>query len=434
MEKCKQTRKHKYTFTTNLFVTVQLLEETLAVLSLGKLCEDHGYSSYEWVSGHKPRLANRRRQCIHNGQFRTSSRSRVIYQFWKLFVFYTDIAGFFFNKSSPRAKWRICSTRLVRITLRNPKQKKWEDKGDPDDRMRDLLEWLEESTDNLKDTDVHVPVHMSQDSDSEPPTKVVSKSRKRSIETHFPKRPKLRSLLANQNDKHRWKSRTTCERRYFSSIATIGIEKWWSDSMECSCFLRSVQDLLADGENSLCKRSIKTSSILARKFYQESFFGYEMTAVGIWKGVRIWKIWTHQTFILEEWTREKCWYHEKETEFIFPAADGTATLSGRYYDFRKPTLSREQTVRIEDFSGWPWGEPGESQPTESTDDAEVHADLWSIPGDFIVITMNIEFKSMCRRKKHCLFHWNTMMEQGLLTLIWTSWKRNVSMTRNLSDS
>ena len=39
----------------NLFVTVQLLEETPAVLSLGKLCEDHGYS-YEWVSGRKPRL------------------------------------------------------------------------------------------------------------------------------------------------------------------------------------------------------------------------------------------------------------------------------------------------------------------------------------------------------------------------------------------
>ena len=35
-----------------LFVTVQLLEETLASLSLGKLCEDHGYS-YEWMSGQK---------------------------------------------------------------------------------------------------------------------------------------------------------------------------------------------------------------------------------------------------------------------------------------------------------------------------------------------------------------------------------------------
>ena len=39
----------------NLFVTVQLLDETAAVLSLGKLCEDHGYC-YGWVSGQKPRL------------------------------------------------------------------------------------------------------------------------------------------------------------------------------------------------------------------------------------------------------------------------------------------------------------------------------------------------------------------------------------------
>ena len=39
----------------NLFVTVQVLDETPAVLSQGKLCEDHGYSN-EWVSGQKPRL------------------------------------------------------------------------------------------------------------------------------------------------------------------------------------------------------------------------------------------------------------------------------------------------------------------------------------------------------------------------------------------
>ena len=36
-------------------VTVMLLEGTLAVLSLGKLCQDHGYS-YEWTSGQKPQL------------------------------------------------------------------------------------------------------------------------------------------------------------------------------------------------------------------------------------------------------------------------------------------------------------------------------------------------------------------------------------------
>ena len=36
------------------FVTVMLLD-TPAVLSLGKLCEDHGYT-YHWTSGQKPHL------------------------------------------------------------------------------------------------------------------------------------------------------------------------------------------------------------------------------------------------------------------------------------------------------------------------------------------------------------------------------------------
>ena len=44
-----------YVHDLGLFVIVQLLEDTRAVLSLGKLCEDHRYS-YEWQSGQKPRL------------------------------------------------------------------------------------------------------------------------------------------------------------------------------------------------------------------------------------------------------------------------------------------------------------------------------------------------------------------------------------------
>ena len=39
----------------DLFVTVMLLEETPAVLSLGKLTEDHGYT-YHWTNGQKPHL------------------------------------------------------------------------------------------------------------------------------------------------------------------------------------------------------------------------------------------------------------------------------------------------------------------------------------------------------------------------------------------
>ena len=38
-----------------IFVTVQLLEDTPAVLSLGKLCKEHSYT-YEWPSGRETRL------------------------------------------------------------------------------------------------------------------------------------------------------------------------------------------------------------------------------------------------------------------------------------------------------------------------------------------------------------------------------------------
>ena len=102
-------------------------------------------------------------------------------------------------------------------------------------------------------------------------------------------------------------------------------------------------------------------------------------------------------------------------------------------EFREPTLRRAQTVRSEGFSKELQGELGESQPAEPIDDAEAWCDLGrSKVTSSIVITMNLTFNSMCRRKKHHLFHWNTLMQQGLLTLIWTSCKRNVSMTIGMS--
>ena len=42
-----------YVHDLDLFVMVQILDDTSAVLSLGKLCEEHGYT-YEWASGQKP--------------------------------------------------------------------------------------------------------------------------------------------------------------------------------------------------------------------------------------------------------------------------------------------------------------------------------------------------------------------------------------------
>ena len=39
----------------DIFLTMKVLENTPAVLSLGKLCDEHGYS-YEWINGQKPHL------------------------------------------------------------------------------------------------------------------------------------------------------------------------------------------------------------------------------------------------------------------------------------------------------------------------------------------------------------------------------------------
>ena len=39
----------------DMFLTLKVLENTPAVLSLGKLCDENGYS-YEWINGQKPHL------------------------------------------------------------------------------------------------------------------------------------------------------------------------------------------------------------------------------------------------------------------------------------------------------------------------------------------------------------------------------------------
>ena len=70
---------------------------------------------------------------------------------------------------------------------------------DSDDRLRDLPEWLDEFTDNVEDTEVPAPAHISRDSDSERLKKVASKSRLTSQKTVIAKsacEPELQGHLA----------------------------------------------------------------------------------------------------------------------------------------------------------------------------------------------------------------------------------------------
>ena len=190
-------------------------------------------------------------------------------------------------------------------------------------------------------------------------------------------------------------------------------ERWWSDSMKCYCCPRHLQDTLADGKTPCERRFGETSKGPIILFgamveyhptspldqaknsskWQESITrnlsGYELIAERIWKGdvliadlEDLAKL-DASKFYLRRINAKAVLIRQKDYEFIFPVADGTAKSSGRDYEFREPTLRWEPTVRSEDLSGEMQGEPEGFQPAESTDDAEARADFRSTQGDFI---------------------------------------------------
>ena len=190
-------------------------------------------------------------------------------------------------------------------------------------------------------------------------------------------------------------------------------EKWWSDSKECYCYLRNDEDFLADGKTQYERRfgepfkgpiipfgamveyhpsSPKYMSRIhqfGKNVLPGIFLGSELIAEGIWKG----DILTADLEDLEMLEASDIYHRrikakevlisQKDDDFVFPVADGTAKLSGRGCEFRAPTLKRKQTTRSEDLSVEFQSELEESQPAEPTDDAEARGDFWSIRGDVI---------------------------------------------------
>ena len=77
VRKCVMSKKKKrctvHVKELDIFLTMKVPEDTPAVLSLGKLCDDNGYS-YEWINGQKPHLIKNGIRIIRNTQ-RTSFRS-----------------------------------------------------------------------------------------------------------------------------------------------------------------------------------------------------------------------------------------------------------------------------------------------------------------------------------------------------------------------
>ena len=150
-------------------------------------------------------------------------------------------------------------------------------------------------------------------------------------------------------------------------------ENWWADSMECYTFLRNVQDLLSDGKTPYERRfgkpfkgpiipfhslveyyliSAKDQSRVhqfGKKVLPGLFLGYALYSERIWKGdilvadveeletMDAWEIYSKRL------NAKEVTFPKENGKFIFPAADGRITLSGRDQELTTSTLIRESS-------------------------------------------------------------------------------------------
>ena len=62
----------------DIFLTMKVLDNTPAVLSLGKLCDENGYS-YEWINGQRPHLIKKRDpDTVQHGELRSHRGPRLV--------------------------------------------------------------------------------------------------------------------------------------------------------------------------------------------------------------------------------------------------------------------------------------------------------------------------------------------------------------------
>ena len=148
-----------YIHDLELFVAVQIHDETLAVLSLGRLCEEHGYS-YEWTSGQKTTADQdwdkfcviRKTSCLlllqdcrQDPQARAQVRPPHRYRRTRLVVSLSQRS----DDTHARA-----SRNRGDPTKNQNKNNNMDNSQAPSNRVRDLRVWLVEFTENLEDTEV----------------------------------------------------------------------------------------------------------------------------------------------------------------------------------------------------------------------------------------------------------------------------------------
>ena len=167
-----------YVLDLDLFVTVQILDDTPALLSLGMLYDEHGYT-HEWAIGQKPHMTKDGKKIICKTENFVplvvpglSSNSGTSSSF-------TSLPQDSSSTSSCPATER-CDELAPGNWHDSPKTQNKNKKRDinraSEARLRDLPEWSKKFKENLQDTEVLPPAHISHDLDSERPTKVAPRS------------------------------------------------------------------------------------------------------------------------------------------------------------------------------------------------------------------------------------------------------------------
>ena len=216
MKTCKRNEEATvYVCDLDLFVTGQILEDTPAVLSFGKLCEDLGYS-YEWASGQKTHLFSKKKAEQSNATRTTMHRSWS--QDYRL-VLPVRLQAHLLHRErrTPKTSRQVQQQYDVKVSavhhwensyeiLQKPRDKNQNKDIDPvqGSLLHDWPEWLEDFSENLEDEGVaSITGHTRQ-------ALLVNQSRNLQekwyrgstvFSTHFPKGPKLRSTQANQDYK-----------------------------------------------------------------------------------------------------------------------------------------------------------------------------------------------------------------------------------------
>ena len=192
-------------------------------------------------------------------------------------------------------------------------------------------------------------------------------------------------------------------------------ESWWADSMECYTYLRSVTYLLSDGKTPYERRfgqpfkgpiipfgslveyhsfTAKDQSRIhqfGKKVLPGLFFGYNLFAGRIWKGVVLiadleeLETADASEIFSKRLNAKEVIFPKVKGQFIFPIADGRIKTLGGDQELRTSTLVRYRPIQGEsniDILGE--SEGSLPQPQDSFPDVgEAINDFWSMSGSFI---------------------------------------------------